>query len=99
MNITVKPFSKGSSPTRLAIKKGEGYLDLKKVANFKEVAKVEYSGSYGKSSFEEEYTILAERILPLLFVQKWTGIGATRPWQVWEPVLSEEQRHPSFVTE
>ena len=87
MNITVKPFSKGSSATRIAYQNSKGeYVNIDKAPNFKDFASKSYSGTYGKSSYEVEYEI-SEQFAHKFFVQKWTGIGSTSPRQIWEPLV------------
>ncbi len=95
MNVTVKPFSRGSSAIRLAFGKVENgqfvpAADVRKDAKFAEYGKREVSGKFGTPSYAEEYELSLEGKKSAFAVQKWEGISTTRPEKVWEVIYQPE---------
>jgi hypothetical protein len=95
MDITVKPFSRGSSAIRLAYGKLENgkfvpIAELRKAPNFSEIGTREASGKYGTPSYAEEYHLDLEGRKAIIAVQKWQGLSSTSPEKVWEIIYQPE---------
>jgi hypothetical protein len=97
MDITVKPFARGSSAIRLAYGKMENgqfvpAADVRKASNFSEFGSRKVSGKFGTPNYTEEYHLDLEGKKSIFAVQKWVNIGTTSPEKVWEVIYQPEEK-------